>query len=589
MGKTVNIGCSSAFWGDTSTAAAQLVERGNIDYLVADYLAEITMSILALKRMRDPKAGYAEDFVQVLAPLLPTIKAKGIRVAANAGGLNPVACRDALAAAAEQAGVELKIAAVTGDDLLSRQAEFKASVDMDTGADMPRGLVTMNAYLGALPVRDAFLAGADIVVTGRCADSALVLGPLMAEFGWSESDYDRLSAGSLAGHIIECGAQCTGGNFTDWDQVSGFDDMGFPVVQVEADGSFVVTKPEGTGGLVSRLSVGEQLVYEIGDPGAYILPDVVCDWTQVALEDLGEHRVRVSGALGREPTENYKVSATYPSGFRSLASFVVGGLDAPAKGRAVAAALLSKIGRLLDARGLGGFTQTQVEIIGAEAMYGPHAQANPREVTVRIVATHSNRDALKLFGREIAQAATGMVPGITGYSGRPSVTPIVRLFTTLVPKSAVDAAVALDDAPKPVTIPGGSSSARPSPAQSGAGHPAASDASVSVPLIHLAVARSGDKGDHSNIGVIARDQAYLPYIEQALTAEAVAGYFEHLLAGDVTRWAMPGIGGYNFLLRHSLGGGGVASLRTDPQGKCHAQMLLSYPIPVSAEIASRFD
>lgn len=589
MGKTVQIGCSSAFWGDTSTAAAQLVESGNIDYLVADYLAEITMSILALKRMRDPKAGYCEDFVQVLAPLLQSIKSQGIRVAANAGGLNPQACRDALAAAAEQAGVDLKIAAVTGDDLLPRQAEFSHCVDMDTGAEMPRGLVTMNAYLGALPVRDALLAGADIVVTGRCADSALVLGPLMAEFGWGEEDYDRLSAGSLAGHIIECGAQCTGGNFTDWEQVPGFDNMGFPIVEVEPDGQFIVTKPEGTGGLVTPLTVGEQLVYEIADPGAYILPDVVCDWTQVRLEAAGEDRVRVAGARGRQPTDQYKVSATYPSGFRSLASFVVGGLDAASKGRAAAEALLKKIGRLLDARGLGGFLQTQVEIVGAEAMYGPHSAASTREVTVRIVATHANRDALKLFGREIAQAATGMVPGITGYSGRPSVTPIVRLFTTLVPKAQISAAIVSDDGEHPVAIPTEFAGDDVSPADAGSGQPPASDAAVSVPLVRLAVARSGDKGDHSNIGVIARDPAYLPYIEQALTAEAVAAYFEHLLAGDVTRWAMPGIGGFNFLLRHSLGGGGVASLRTDPQGKCHAQMLLSYPIPVSAEIASRFD
>ena len=208
---------------------------------------------------------------------------------------------------------------------------------------------------------------------------------------------------------------------------------------------------------------------------------------------------------------------------------------------------------------------------------------------MRIVATHTNRDALKLFGREIAQAATGMVPGITGYSGRPSVTPIVRLFTTLVPKAQLSAAIVSDDGEHPVAIPTEFAGDDVSPADAGSGQPPASDAAVSVPLVRLAVARSGDKGDHSNIGVIARDPAYLPYIEQALTAEAVAAYFEHLLAGDVTRWAMPGIGGFNFLLRHSLGGGGVASLRTDPQGKCHAQMLLSYPIPVSAEIASRFD
>jgi len=588
MGKTVRIGCSSAFWGDTSTAAEQLVTKGNIDYLVADYLAEITMSILALKRMRDPAAGYADDFVEVLTPLLGAIKTQGIRVAVNAGGLNPAACCAALQAAAEQAGVTLSIAHVGGDDLLPRQKEFADCRDLDTDAAMPRGLVTMNAYLGALPIRDAFLQGAEIVVTGRCADSALVLGPLMAEFGWGEDDYDRLSAGSLAGHIIECGAQCTGGNFTDWRDVPGFDDMGFPIVEVQDDGSFEVGKPDGTGGLVSPLSVGEQLVYEIGDPGAYVLPDVICDWTDVALEASGPDRVRVSGARGRAPTGHYKVSATYPSGFRTMVSFVVGGLEAPAKGQAAADAIFAKVGRMLEAAGLGGFLQTHVELIGAEAMYGPHAQVAPREVTVRMVATHANRDALKLFGREVAQAATGMVPGITGYSGRPSVTPIVRLFTTLVPKQAVPVTVQVGEAVSDVAIPaGGSASA--SPAHDGLGLDAVDAGPQTVPLIRLAVARSGDKGDHSNIGVIARAAEYLPFIEQVLTADAVKAYFGYLLDGEVSRWAMPGIGGYNFLLRHSLGGGGIASLRTDPQGKCHAQMLLSFPIPVSAEIARRFD
>ena len=588
MANTVRIGCSSAFWGDTSTAAEQLVTKGNIDYLVADYLAEITMSILALKRMRDPAGGYAEDFVQVLAPLLPAIKAQGIRVAVNAGGLNPAACCAALQAAAETAGVELTMAHVSGDDLLPQQKAFADCRDLDTGAAMPRGLVTMNAYLGALPIRDAFLQGADIVVTGRCADSALVLGPLMAEFGWSEADFDRLSAGSLAGHIIECGAQCTGGNFTDWQDVPGFDDMGFPIVEVDADGGFEVSKPDGTGGLVSPLSVAEQMVYEIGDPGAYVLPDVVCDWTDVSIEASGPDRVRVSGARGRPPTEHYKVSATYPSGFRTMVSFVVGGFDAPAKGRAAADALFSKVSRLLQDRGLGAFDATAVELIGAEAMYGPHAAAAPREVTVRLVATHANRDALKLFGREIAQAATGMVPGITGYSGRPSVTPIVRLFTTLVPKASVAAAVHLGERNTAVEIPVGKPPVA-SPSQESLGLVPVDSAAGSVPLIRLAVARSGDKGDHSNIGVVAREPEFLPYIEQALTAEAVQAYFDYLLEGDVSRWALPGIGGFNFLLRHSLGGGGVASLRTDPQGKCHAQMLLSFPIPVSAEIARRFD
>lgn len=592
--KTVRIGCASAFWGDTNAAAAQLVDKGNIHYLVFDYLAEITMSILAAKRMKDPNDGYATDFVEhVMAPLMPLIKQKGIRVVANAGGVNPLACKRALEEAAAKAGVTFKVGVVLGDDLNGRRKEFADCVETDNGKPLPPTTVSMNAYLGAIPIAKALDAGAEIVITGRCVDSAVVLGPLMHEFGWNPDQYDQLAAGSIAGHIIECGAQCTGGNFTDWELVQGgYADMGFPIVEVEASGEFTVTKPEGTGGLVSPHTVLEQMLYEIGDPRAYLLPDVVCDFTRVHLEQVAQDVVRVTGCKGYAPTTSYKVSATYPSGMRCAALFMIGGIDAARKGRASATGIVERVRRQLLEAKLGDFSGVDIHCIGAEETYGPQARAGAaatREVVVKIAVQHPNPKALKLFAREIAQAATGMAPGFTGYfsAGRPEPHMIPRLFSTLVPKERVAIEVAVGEERFAVTVPtvGGFT---PPPAEAENLPAVDLQDAISVPLIRLALARSGDKGDHSNIGVIARKPEYLPYIRAALSTAAVKQYFAHVLAGGeagrVERWELPGTASLNFLLYHALGGGGAGSLRTDPQGKAFGQMLLDFPVPIAAAL-----
>lgn len=596
--KTIRIGCASAFWGDTNTAAAQLVHKGRVDYLVFDYLAEITMSIMAAKRMKDPNEGYANDFVEhVMAPLMPEIRRQNIKVVANAGGVNPLACKKALEAAAAKAGVSFKVAVVLGDDLLPRKKDFAQLKSLDGDQPMPATLVSMNAYLGAIPVARALEAGAEIVITGRCVDSAVVLGPLMHEFGWQADAYDKLAAGSVAGHILECGTQATGGNFTDWELVrEGYADMGFPIAECSADGSFVVTKPEGTGGLVSVHTVLEQMLYEIGDPRAYILPDVVVDFTQVRLEQLGEHRVRVAGAKGHPPTKEYKVSATYPSGMRCAALFMIGGIDAAKKGRASATAVIEKVRRQLLEQSLGDFTGVDIHCIGAEESYGPHARdgaRGTREVAVKIAVHHPNPKAVKLFAREIAQAATAMAPGFTGYfgGGRPEPSMIPRLFSTLVPKAQVPVEVAVGEERFAVEIPvSGGYAGEPAAAAAQAPPAQLEGATAQVPLVRLALARSGDKGDHSNIGVIARQPDYLPYLRAALTPAAVRKYFAHVLAegerGRVERWELPGSMSFNFMLYNALGGGGACSLRSDPQGKCFGQMLLDFPVTIPALLAA---
>jgi hypothetical protein len=588
--RIVRIGGASAAWGDTVHGAGQLVRHGAVDYLVGDYLAEVTMAILARMRARDPQSGFVPDWLDAVAPHLAEIKRQGIRLVTNAGGLNPAALRKAFDAAAAEAGVSFRVAVVLGDDLGAKRDDFRAAGvrEMSSGATLPERLASCSAYLGARPIAAALDAGAEVVITGRCVDSALALGPLMHAFGWSAADHNRLAAGSLAGHVIECGAQATGGLFTDWREVAdGWDDMGFPIIECAADGGFVVTRPAGTGGRVTPLAVAEQIVYEIGDPQSYHLPDVICNWSDVRLEQVGPDRVAVHGARGRAPGPDLKVCATWADGYRLLTTYMIAGFEAAAKGRATAQALVRRTRRLLAERGLPDYREVSIEVIGAEDTWGAEARAElrdgAREVVVKIGLRHDDREALDLFAREFAHPGVSMAQGLTGVlHGRPKPAPVVRVFSFLWPKARVPVTVELDG--EGIALP----DAVPSPAARPPAPPSLPDAepfagaTSRVPLRALAVGRSGDKGNDANIGIIARRGEFYPLLRAQVTEERVAAVFAHYLEGRVTRYALPGLHALNFHLRDVLGGGGSASLRFDPQAKTYAQMLLDTPVTVPA-------
>ncbi|KAK3279982.1 hypothetical protein CYMTET_12157 [Cymbomonas tetramitiformis] len=610
----VRVGCYSGFWGDSLMGPVQLVRQSEppLDYLVADYLAEVTMGILARQRgSQKPsggvgKGGYIAEFVtEVWKPLCNDILDRGVRVVTNAGGLDPLECKRAIEEEARKQGREVVVAAVSGDDLFQSWGdllksnaiqEFKLEGEEDSLPPAKEKVLSVNAYFGAGGIVEALRQGAQVVVTGRCADSALVLGPLIHEFGWGWQEWDKLASGSLIGHLLECGCQCTGGNYTDWRLSAnsghgGWSNMGFPIAECAEDGSCVITKPPRTGGLVTPGTVAEQLVYEMGDPAAYLLPDVIVDSTQVRLAQVGEDRVRVEGVKGMPPTGTYKCSITTLAGYKMISEFIIGGLEARLKSEAMAESILQRASAMIKAKGLPPFSTTLVEVLGCEHTYGPHArapvQAN-REVVVRVCAEHSNPKALSVLAKELAAAATGGPPGAIGFcgGGRPRPAPKVRHTAVLVNRALTPATVTTTGKEPIVWRPEEISSWPTAQAVPASGplpaYPPAGDRQR-VPLVAVAIARSGDKGDSANVGVMARKPEYYPLLKAALTPEVVQEYFRHLVKGQVTRYELPGIHGINFILTQCLGGGGLASLQVDKQGKSFAQMLLSMEIEVPAE------
>jgi hypothetical protein len=451
--KKVLVANGQGFWGDSILGPIRLVNEGPIHYLTLDYLAEVTMSIMQKQKLRNPETGYATDFVRMLRRILPRCKEKGIKVIANAGGVNPKACSDAIKEVISELGLTgIKIGIVEGDDILDQLDELiedgEVLANMDTGQPLSTILdkvSSANVYIGARPIVEALKQGADIVVTGRATDPSLVLAPLVYEFGWSFVDYDKMAAGTIAGHILECGAQCTGGNYTRWRDVENMARIGYPVVEASADGSFVVTKHEGTGGLVNVETVSSQLVYEMGDPASYLGPDCTADFTSIQLQQDGDDRVKVSGIKGRAATDTYKVSMSYTNGYKISSQLTVAGPDAVDKALLCADIVFERAA--MDGADIP-HDQRFVELLGNNICHdGIMPPPNePGEVVLRIGAKGEDKQKLSRLGQEIVPLVTSGPPGVTGFAGgRPRATEIIGYWPALIGKTKISTTVTVEE------------------------------------------------------------------------------------------------------------------------------------------------
>ncbi|HOX24352.1 MAG TPA: DUF1446 domain-containing protein [Candidatus Krumholzibacteria bacterium] len=591
MNRTIRIGNAGGYWGDDPLALRRQLEGGPLDYVTIDYLAEITMSILQEQRSRRPDLGYAVDFLDQLHDCLPLIVERGVKVITNAGGINPLALGREIRALADRLGLQVTVGVVDGDDIAGRLAELDAAgetfANLETGellGPLRDRVRAANVYFGAEPVVAALRAGCRIVVTGRVTDTGITLAPMIHEFGWADDDWDRLAAGIVAGHIIECGTQATGGNLTDWRDVPDLAGIGFPIVEMREDGVFTVTKHKGTGGLVNLKTVKEQLVYEMGDPAEYISPDVIARFDTVELEQIGRNRVRVSNARGLPRPPRFKVSMAYDDGWKALGQLLVCGPEVAAKAAAAAAAFWKRLGI--------AYEETHTSVVGTGSIWPRTVPGGePNEALLRLGVRDHDRDKVEAFGVQLPALILSGPGGMAVTGGRPKPHPVVAYWPALMGRSRVAARVVAlaPDGTEEVrmiefadTVP-----ARPDPPAGPARRPrvrAWPQRTRRTKLRTLAFARSGDKGDTCNIGVLARSPEIYDWLREALTPAVVKRFFRGIVKGKVVRHEADNLLALNFLLERSLGGGGTVSLLLDPQGKTLAHALLEMDVDAPAKI-----
>ncbi|MAJ43985.1 MAG: ATPase [Candidatus Marinimicrobia bacterium] len=448
MSNITRIGNGQGFWGDSIEAPINLLKYGNLDYLTLDYLAEVTMSIMQRQKLKNPDLGYAKDFIDMFESSINLIKRNNVKVISNAGGVNPKSCSNKLIQIAKNSGNKLKIGFIEGDDIFNSIDELKnkgvSFNNLETGESFERirDLVTSaNVYIGSFPISEALEMGAEVVLAGRVSDPGLVLGPAIHEFGWVKDNINRIASGTLAGHILECGAQCTGGNYSKWWNVPDLVNIGYPIAEINSYGDFIITKPKGSGGLVNKETICEQILYEMGNPKKYISPDICVDFTSFDLEDLGQDKVHINNVKGFKATDTYKVAISYFAGYKASGQLTISGPKALEKAKLTANIIWKRLENI-DCT----FEDTSTEFLGFNSCHKDISvnNDNPSEIVLRLGVKDKNKKKVDRFGKEIAPVITNGPPGITGFSGgRPKAQPIVAYWPTLIPKELIQTKVTL--------------------------------------------------------------------------------------------------------------------------------------------------
>ncbi len=589
--KSIRIGNAGGYWGDDPDALKNQVLGGELDFITIDYLAEITMSIMNKQKLRDPDLGYAKDFIKHLDPVFEEVVRRGIKIITNAGGVNPVSLAKELNSLAESKGLKgVKIAVVEGDNILDSIDELsEKGIDfsnMETGEayDLIKGKVlSANLYFGAAPVVEALRQGADIVITGRVTDTGITLAPMIYSFNWDTKDYDKLAAGIVAGHILECGAQSTGGNFTDWEKVPSFDKIGYPIAEVYEDGTFVVTKHHSLDGMVTVDTVREQLVYEMGDPKNYITPDVIADFSTIKLEDAGENRVKVSGVKGYPPTDLLKVSISYQDGYKASGAIIISAPDARKKAEKFAEIFWKRVG--ID------YEDKLTEFVGLNACHRHLAHLDEaNEILLRFGVRDHDKSKFERFRRKLPALILSGPSAVAVTGGAPQVQNVVSYWPALVPQDISAWKVIVFKNGEKVFEKEGKweeTGGTVREVKDETNFDGAKFEGVEVKkakLIEIALGRSGDKGDTCNIGLIARSDLAWEFIGYKITAGFVKKLFGDIVKGEVERFEVKNLNAFNFLLHNALGGGGTRSLRIDAQGKTLAHALLNQYIEIPVNV-----